>query len=509
MDDVERLRKIINVTLTINETYDNLEVVLQKILSSLEFVLDCEAVSYMEYDVHECEIICRVASGTYAQQMSGLKFLKKQSSIAYKVLQSKKAIMINTQEDIRKIIIDDALYNHYKNIDTILAFPLCDNNKHCFGVLEAYNKKNNTNFTREDFHIFTLLSQQIEQSIYNASYVNLLKKRIEKVYDKAYSSFEIVYASKEMDVKLKLAEKISQSEAPVLITGENGVGKRLLALQIHKWNATTPYALPITTLCQDIVKKTRDNSDSLHAMLFGANKQNSHNGILSQPGCETIILSEVSVLPLKIQEAILQYLKYKLIFYGNEKIHANNKHRIIFTSSNDLETMVSEKTFLEELYFHINALHINVSALHKRPDDVVAIAKHYFQKYIMKLQKNIEYIDPDVFVLLKKYGWPHSVQELIEVIYRSVLYCNSNAITCNDIVFHSNVKFRDADDVLKYKKTLKEAVDSFKKQYIYYALINNNWSCTKTARKLQIQRSYLSRLVKNFNLKNIKNTGIV
>lgn len=506
MDDVDKLKKIINVVLTINETYDNLEVVLQKVLRSLEFILECEAIAYMEYDAHESDIICRVASGKYAH-MGGLKFFKNQGSIAYKVLQNKKAIMINNSVEIRNTIIDDELYSYYKNINTILAFPLYDNTKRCLGVLEAYNKKNGISFTKEDFQVFSLLSQQIEQSVYNASYVDVLKQRIKKVYDQASSSFDFVYASKEMDVKLKLAEKISQSEVPLLITGEDGVGKRLFAVQIHKWNVIL-HGLPMTILCRELVKNTQSNVDNLHVVLFGKNKKNSRNGILAQSGHETIIFSEISILPLKTQEAILQYLKYKLVFYDDEKIHVNSKHRIIFTSSKDLEVMVSEGTFLEELYFHINALHINLPALHKRPGDVVAIAKHYFQKYITKLQKNITHVDSDVFLLLKKYGWPHSVRELMEVIYRSVLYCDGNTITRDDIVFHSDVEVRDAD-VIKHTRTLKEAVDNFKRHYIYHALISNNWSCTKTAQQLQVQRSYLSRLVKNFNLKNTKNTGVL
>ncbi len=504
--DVQRLKRIINATLTINETYNNLEVVLQKILRSLEFVLECEAVAYMECGAHDGELICRVASGAYAH-MAGLKFAKNQRSIAHKVLQNKKAVIINNHSDIQSSISSDELYDHYKNITSVLAFPLFDNSKHCFGFLEIYNKKNGVNFTKEDFELCSLLSQQIEQSICNASYVDFLTTKVQTIQNEVLAPFQLVYASKEMGVKLTLAQKISQSEAPILLTGESGVGKRLLARQIHKWN-TALNGLPMVVSCLELVKATQGNVEHLHTLLFGHNKTNYSTGLFFQSEHETIIFSEISIFPLRIQAAILQYFKYKSVSYNSEKTHVESHKRVIFTSSQDLETMVSEGTFLEELYFHINALHISIAPLHKRPDDIVAIAQHYFHKYIDEFQKDITHVDPEVYLLLKKYGWPHSVRELVEVVYRSTLHCKGRIITRDDVAFHAHVETSYNNEV-SHTTTLKEAMDSFKRQYIYQALLSNNWSYTKTARILQIQRSYLSRLVKNLNLKNTNNAGVV
>lgn len=499
---VEQLKKIIDAGLAINETYENFDVVLQKILHAGEFTLDCEAVSYMEYDSKSKDLIFRVASGRHAHSLAGLRIPSGQG-IAHKVLQERKGIVVN---DVKKV------QEHYADIDkslsyvtrNLLAFPLFDRDKKPFGVIEACNKRDNEKFSKEDFQLFALMCQQIEQSLRNASQINDLKNTIEEIYESDLFVPPFVCASKEMRVKLTLAKKISQSSSPILISGESGCGKRLLAHHIHKWNAMLS-GFPVEIICHDLVKGSEGNAREIHRILFGENRRKMRTGLMFASSNKSIIFSEVWKLPLQTQRDILQYLKHKTVTYAGEDSLFDVSDRVIFTSSQDLEILVSENKFLEELYFHINALHIHIPRLHKRPDDITAIAEHYFAKFISEFQKDIRQVDPDVYVLLKKYGWPHSVRELIETVYRSVLCCETQTLTRDDILFNSQVNLgaaaqEDAKDLV----TLKEAIDDFKKKYIYHALLRNNWNCTKTANILEIQRSYLSRLVKSFNLKNLR-----
>jgi two-component system nitrogen regulation response regulator NtrX len=327
-----------------------------------------------------------------------------------------------------------------------------------------------------------------------------LKKEKDSAENKLFSSFEFIGKNSEVLNILKTVDKLSLTESRVLITGETGTGKELIARKIHKSSLRSENAFVVFNAAL-----LKEKNYEKH--LFGEEYSdgNIDYGILEKANNGTLLFDEVAEIPFEIQSNILRTLtdqKFKRI-NGSKDIYANI--RIISSSSKDLKKMILEKKFREDLYHRLNVVPINLPTLQSRTEDIPLLIE-YFKKKISEIN-GIPEAEIDINNdLLFTYDWPGNVRELRNLIERvTILAVHENKKDINKILTDilnerpESLSRENMNNTLSYP--LKEAREQFEINYLVNQLKKNNGNISKTADFIGMERSALHRKLKFLGIK--------
>jgi DNA-binding NtrC family response regulator len=238
----------------------------------------------------------------------------------------------------------------------------------------------------------------------------------------------IIAVSLPMGAVLRSAIEAANVDMPVLITGETGTGKDLIAAAIHKRSRRkdNPY----------IIVNTGAMSPQLIASeIFGHEKgaftgaEDAHQGIFEQAHGGTVFLDEIATMDEKTQVSLLRVLEEKTFHRlgGVKKFGADV--RIIAATNEDLEKRVAEKRFREDLFYRLNVLHISVPPLRERPGAITVLTDHFLSHFAPIFGKEIERVAPETYRVLRRYRWPGNVRELKNVIQAALLMLDGKELT--------------------------------------------------------------------------------
>ncbi len=332
--------------------------------------------------------------------------------------------------------------------------------------------------------------------------VTNLKKEKNNAEEKLFHSFDFIGKNPEILKILKTIEKLALTESRVLITGQTGTGKELIARKIHKSSqrAENSFIVFNTALLKE---------KNYEKYLFGEEYENGNidYGILDKANNGTLLLDEISEIPLAIQTNILRTLtdqKFKRI-RGSETIYVDI--RIISSTSKDLKKMILENKFREDLYHRLNVVPLNLPTLQSRTEDIPLLVE-YFKKKISEINGIPEAEINSNNDLLYTYDWPGNVRELRNLIERvTILSVHENKTDINKIltdILNENpqtLSSNDLSDTLSFP--LKEAREHFETNYLVNQLKKNNGNISKTADLIGMERSALHRKLKSLGIKGI------
>lgn len=242
---------------------------------------------------------------------------------------------------------------------------------------------------------------------------------LRKELQKEYSFQNLVGNSEAMHKIFELIRKVSDSPTNVLVTGESGTGKEMVAKAIH-YNSPLKDRPFVSVNCGAIPENLVESE------LFGHKKGSFTGAVTDKDGLfevadgGTLFLDEIGELPLSSQVRILRAIQEKTVrrVGGTEDVKV--EVRIIAATNRDLEQMVAQGTFRQDLYYRLNVINIRTPALRERRDDVPLLAEHFLQKYSDRFGKAITKISKEAMDLLKKYDFPGNVRELENIIERTV-----------------------------------------------------------------------------------------
>ncbi|MDZ4084302.1 MAG: sigma-54 dependent transcriptional regulator, partial [Bdellovibrionales bacterium] len=242
---------------------------------------------------------------------------------------------------------------------------------------------------------------------------------LRKELQKEYSFQNLVGNSEAMHKIFELIRKVSDSPTNVLVTGESGTGKEMVAKAIH-YNSPLKDRPFVSVNCGAIPENLVESE------LFGHKKGSFTGAISDKDGLfevadgGTLFLDEIGELPLSSQVRILRAIQEKTVrrVGGTEDIKV--EVRIIAATNRDLEFMVQQGTFRQDLYYRLNVINIRTPALRERRDDIPLLASHFLQKYSERFNKAIQTISKEAMDLLRKYDFPGNVRELENIIERTV-----------------------------------------------------------------------------------------
>jgi DNA-binding NtrC family response regulator len=237
----------------------------------------------------------------------------------------------------------------------------------------------------------------------------------------------MVFESAAMTEVARDVERIKDSESAVLITGESGTGKELIARAIHRLSRRSSNEF-VPFNCSAVP------AELIESMLFGHRRGtftgalNDNQGLIRAAENGTLFLDEIGDLPLALQPKLLRFLQEGEIHTLGEHVPRKVNIRVVAATHKDLEQLVREKLFREDLYYRIATLTIRVPALRERPEDVSALISHFLSHYARRNDRSIQGITWEAIRILEEHSWPGNVRELAAEIERLVLYTDENGL---------------------------------------------------------------------------------
>lgn len=295
--------------------------------------------------------------------------------------------------------------------------------------------------------------------------------------------------------------KLSTVKSNVLIVGESGTGKELFARAIH-YNGVTREKPFVAVNCGAI-------PDTLiESELFGYRRGAFTGAIRDKVGyfeaanSGTLFLDEISTLPLAVQSSLLRVLEEKVVVPVGDTHPRPIELRVIAASNQDLEKMVADKLFREDLLFRLNVVKLQLPPLRARKEDIPLLVHHFLDKYTRQMNKHVPGLTNGAMRALLNHEWRGNVRELENVIERAVIFAEGRQIGIEDMPFTTE---GITDDV---GEDLKEALAQFERQHILYSLRRHNYDKAETARHLGIGVSSLYRKLDELNIpKNVGETA--
>ncbi len=303
---------------------------------------------------------------------------------------------------------------------------------------------------------------QIQKAIENRQLTSEIE-RLKVLLGERFSFANVVTRSERMQKVLETISRIAPTESTVLLLGESGTGKDLIAKVIHL--ASGRKDKPFVAINCAALPETL-----LESNLFGHEKGafsgaiRTARGLFLQASEGTIFLDEIGDMPLSIQAKVLRVLQDKRFYpVGSEKL-VESDVRIIVATNKNLEEQVKQGLFREDLYYRIHVIPIHLPPLRDRKEDIPLLVDHFLDKFREKVKKEIKGFSPQAMQKLMLHDWPGNVRELENIVEYAAAMTDKELIS-EDLIFQTKVI-----PTITYIKPLKEAKDIFERGYLIYLL---------------------------------------
>ena len=351
-----------------------------------------------------------------------------------------------------------------------------------------------------ELHRIIIASRDITEATRLKTELHEIKK-ISEQYKKELDSFKnkdrflkkLIYCSPKMEQIITQAKKIADFSSNVLISGESGVGKEVIAQAIHQLGnrSSKPFlklncgAIPETLLESELFGYTK-------GAFTGADK-NGKEGYFKRADQGILFLDEIGEMPLHLQVKLLRVLQEQEVIPIGSTIPTKINVQIIAATNKRLEKMVEAGTFREDLFYRLNVIPLQVPPLRERMEDVPLLAFHFLQELNEKYNKNY-HLTPDALNLLEFYSWPGNVRELQNMIERLVVSADDSVIDAEFVskFLNPGYDFKKSKPVITRVLPLQEALHSVEEQLILLAMKQYK-TTTKAAKALGISQSSVSR----------------
>lgn len=386
-------------------------------------------------------------------------------------------------------------------LTSALCVPLISG-KNVLGAVYVDRRNNMNPFKDSDLTFLISFAKQIVKGIEVSKEILVLEERLEEKQKsdleelkKSFVCDEMIGKSAKLFNVIKLASKIADTDASVLILGENGTGKEVLARAIH--NNSSRKDKPFVALNCGAIP-----SELLESELFGYESGAFTGAVKLKPGRlemaegGTIFLDEIGEMSVNLQAKLLRVIQTKEIqrLGGTDSKKINV--RFISATNKDLAKMIADKNFREDLYYRLKVIELKLPPLRERKEDIEELVKYFVKKYSPENKEIL--ISDESLQILENYNWPGNIRELENVIQRAVILCNDNVILPSDLPQEIIEEIGDFDYSIS-EKSLSQAEDDFRRFYIS-KILRKVKSKSEAAKILGINRSHLHKLISQLGI---------
>ncbi len=328
--------------------------------------------------------------------------------------------------------------------------------------------------------------------------VQLVRKEKGSLLNKLRQNIAIVGNTNEAKKIKELVARVAPTHSWVLIKGETGVGKELVAINIHYLSSRAGESF-VDFKCAHTTK------DLIEGELFGYQSgavigdQSERKGAFDQAHKGTLFLDDVDCLPMSVQAKLVKYLEEQKIqrVGGNQTLDLDV--RIIAATTQDLQALVVQGVFREDLYYRLHVVPFEIPPVRQRRDDIEPLVYHFSEKTCLSGGYPEKKFSAKAIKELVKHEWPGNVREIKNFIERVYILTPEDTIDVHDLVF-AGLNQKDANNVFADVASFREARSLFEREYIVQKINENNGNISKTAEAIGLERSYLHRKIKSFGI---------
>jgi transcriptional regulator with GAF, ATPase, and Fis domain len=397
------------------------------------------------------------------------------------------SIIQRVVETRRPIVVADALHDaEWSGSSSVVNLKLCSvlcaplmQKGEVFGVIYLGNDSVVSLFDDRALDPLTVFAAQASLLVQNAMLLDSLRRENvalkEAVESKQYG--DLVGAGASMHEVFRRIEKVAGTDISVLVSGETGTGKEVVAREIHRRSprAQGPFvpvncgAIPETLLESELFGHVKGAFTGAIASRVGR-FQAAHGG--------TLFLDEIGEMPPALQVKILRAIQERAVVRVGDPRSEPVDIRIVAATNKVLEDEIKKGTFREDLYYRLNVVKIDLPPLRDRGEDLVVIARWFLQKYAREFAAKVRGFTPGALVAMRKYAWPGNIRELENRVKKAVVLADRPLVSAEDLDLRP--------EILEPILPLALAKEEFQKRYINEVLARNGGNRTKTAKDLDV-----------------------
>ena len=492
--EVQKFNTLIEINALINLNNSDQHALLTQIVDSATRLCEGEASSLLLVNRETGELFFEVALGIKGSEVKHYT-VKQGEGIAGWVAAHNKSLIVNNLKNDKRHLSSISHEIGYP-VRNMLAVPMRVREE-CLGVIEILNKKSGKDFIQDDLEWLEIFANQAALALVNTRSTEKVRDEIQLLQDqiKTDQGFHTLIAKSPLILeKLAIINKVAKTDSSVLILGESGVGKEVLAEQVHLRSprSKSPF---IRVNCAALPEGLLETELFGHVKGAFTHAVSHRQGRFEMADGGTIFLDEIGDLSLPLQAKLLRVIQEKTFEKVGSDVSITVDVRILAATNKDIEKQVERGEFRSDLYYRLNVLPLYVPPLRQRPEDIPELAAFFLKKSMRETKKHFDGFSSRAMEIMLAYPWPGNIRELENCVERACVIGKGRLIEEEELFLKS-----PTPSEVQSGRNLKTAVNLFKTHYIRQVLKENNWNQTEAAKALDIQRTYLSRLIKELDI---------
>jgi transcriptional regulator with GAF, ATPase, and Fis domain len=411
----------------------------------------------------------------------------RQQDIAHGVRHLSDSIVAKVLSQRRPLIVSDALHDEeFSSSESVMNLKLCSvmcapliAQGELLGLLYVGNDNVVNLFEEQSLDVLTIFAGQASMILQSALLLDQLKVDRDRLQEKLdHKRFgDIVGSCPGLVEVFKKVEKVATTDISVMITGETGTGKELIAREIHTRSPRKNGPFVVVN-CGAIPENLMESELFGHVRGAFTGAVATRLGKFQQADGGTLFLDEIGEMPVSLQVKLLRALQERIVIKVGDSKPERCDIRVVAATHRNLEERIRSNEFREDLYYRLNVVNLHLPPLRERGDDVIVIAKFLLGKYSEEYGAKVKGFTPNALIAMRKYSWPGNVRQLENRIKKALVLCERTLIGPEDLDLFP--------EALEPIMSLSQAREDFQRRYILEVLERNNGNRTKTARDLGV-----------------------
>ena len=487
-----RLERYFAATASIASTREE-DKLLSAIISSAQEVIEAEAASVLILEPDGDHLRFAMATGPQADKVLPLR-VPVEGSIAGWVVTHQRTLNLSSA-------VDDP--RHFGGVDmetatttqSLLCVPLMVDDE-VIGAIEAVNKLDGRDFGEEDECFLKAIAAQATYALRQAEEYRRRREELTQLREQIAAEEFIVGQDGGLAPIFQIIDKVADTKTTILIRGETGTGKGLVARAVYRTARRYNRRL-VTVNCANIPSELLETELFGHAKGAFTGASATKKGKFAHADGGTIFLDEIGDMDPNLQTKLLRVLQEQEFEPLGSNRTVRVDLRVITATNRDLEKLIEEGRFREDLYYRLNVVSIEVPPLRERREDLPVMVDHFLKKFSLEMNKRMFTAEPAALEVIYNYDWPGNISELENALERAVVLNDDESLRPEMLPAHVLGKAREA---IFEGETLEEAQRDFRRWFIAKTLDAHDNNQTRAAEDLGIQRSYLNRLIKQLEI---------
>ena len=488
---VRRLEAILDITGQWNRTRE-VAPLLTEMAEAATRLLDADRASIFLWDRPNHLLVGRPALGVEGGELR----IPDDRGVVGRVVQTGKPLRVDAATEPKQIDrqVDSQLGYETR---TLLCVPMRGGNGEMFGAFELINKRQGS-FTPDDEAALTELAAHAAVALENAQDRETLLLTSRQMTEQAAGQVQLIGQSPPIEALRSIIHRVADTDLAVLILGENGTGKEVVAQSIHYLSRRRDKPF-VAVNCAAIPDTLAESELFGHERGAFTDAKDSRQGKFELAAKGTLFLDEIGDLSLNCQAKLLRVLEEKVLVRvgGSTPIHTDA--RVLAATNQDLSEMVRQRRFREDLYFRLNVVTLDLPPLRERRGDVMLLARHFLQDFARKARRKMPQFSAEARKRLETHPWPGNVRELRNLVERLAYLSTEDRVEADDLAFILSPR-GESPLVADFDQPLPQATAAFQIEYIKRAIDRAGGNMTQAATQLGLHRSNLYRKMRQLGM---------